>query len=88
MILPSSIPWIFAGLRLGLTYALIGAVVGEVIVAQARLGFLISHSAGVFNTTGAFSALIILMVIAMLLTEQMKAAERKLRRWRAQIPGI
>jgi NitT/TauT family transport system permease protein len=88
VILPSSIPWIFAGLRLGLAYALIGAVVGEVIVATAGLGFLISHAAGVFNTTGVFSALIILMVIAMLLNELMKAAERKLLRWRPQIPGI
>jgi NitT/TauT family transport system permease protein len=88
VILPASIPWIFAGLRLGLAYALIGAVVGEVIVAQAGLGFLISHSAGVFDTTGVFSALIILMVIAMLLNELMKVTERKLLRWRPQIPGL
>ena len=88
VILPSSIPWIFAGLRLGLAYALIGAVVGEVIVAQAGLGFLIAHYAGVFNTTGVFSALIILMVIAMLLNELMKAAEKKLLRWRPQILGL
>ena len=88
VILPASIPWIFAGLRLGLAYALIGAVVGEVIVAQAGLGFLIASAAGVFNTTGVFSALIILMLIAMLLSEVMKVAERKLLRWRPQIPGV
>ena len=88
VILPASIPWIFAGLRLGLAYALIGAVVGEVIVAQAGLGFLIASAAGVFNTTGVFSALIILMLIAMLLSEVMKMAERKLLRWRPQIPGV
>jgi sulfonate transport system permease protein len=87
IILPASIPWIFAGLRLGLAYALIGAVVGEVIVAQAGLGFLIAHSAGVFNTTGVFSALIILMLIATLLNEVMKVAERKLLRWRPKVPG-
>jgi len=87
VILPASIPWIFAGLRLGLAYALIGAVVGEVIVAQAGLGFLISAAAGVFNTTGVFTALIILMIIAMLLNELMKMAERKLLRWRPQMPG-
>jgi sulfonate transport system permease protein len=87
IILPSSIPWIFAGLRLGLAYALIGAVVGEVIVSQAGLGFLISHYAGVFNTTGVMSALIILMVVAMLLSEVMKAAEKKLLRWRPTLPG-
>jgi NitT/TauT family transport system permease protein len=87
VILPASVPWIFAGLRLGLAYALIGAVVGEVIVAQAGLGFLIASAAGVFNTTGVFSALIILMLIAMLLSEVMKVAERKLLRWRPQIPG-
>jgi NitT/TauT family transport system permease protein len=88
VILPSSVPWIFAGLRLGLAYALIGAVVGEVIVSQAGLGFLISHYAGVFNTTGVFSALIILMVVAMLLNEVMKVAERKLLRWRPTVPGM
>jgi sulfonate transport system permease protein len=88
VILPASVPWIFAGLRLGLAYALIGAVVGEVIVAQAGLGFLISSAAGVFNTTGVFSALIILMVTAMLLNELMKAAERRVLRWRPQIPGV
>jgi NitT/TauT family transport system permease protein len=87
IILPASIPWIFAGLRLGLAYALIGAVVGEVIVAQAGLGVRIAHAAGVFNTTGVFSALIILMVIATLLNEVMKAAEKKLLHWRPQIPG-
>lgn len=87
VILPASVPWIFAGLRLGLAYALIGAVVGEVIVAQAGLGFLISSSAGIFNTTGVFSALIILMAIAMLLNELMKAAERKLLRWQPRVPG-
>jgi NitT/TauT family transport system permease protein len=87
IVLPSSIPWIFAGLRLGLAYALIGAVVGEVIVATAGLGFMISHAAGVFDTTGVFTALIILMVIATLLNEVMKAAEAKLLRWRPKMPG-
>ena len=87
IILPASIPWIFAGLRLGLAYALIGAVVGEVIVAQAGLGFRIAHAAGVFNTTGVFSALIILMLIATLLNEVMKVAEKRLLHWRPQIPG-
>jgi len=87
IILPSSIPWIFAGLRLALAYALIGAVVGEVIVATAGLGFEISHAAGVFNTTGVMSSLIILMVIASLLNEVMKVAEAKLLRWRPRIPG-
>jgi NitT/TauT family transport system permease protein len=87
VILPASVPWIFAGFRLGVAYALVGAVVGEVIVAQAGLGFLISAAAGVFNTTGVFSALIILMAIAMLLNELMKVAERKLLRWRPNVAG-
>ena len=82
VVLPSCIPWIFAGLRLGLAYALIGAVVGEVIVAQAGLGYLISYNAGTFNTTGVFSVLIVLMAISMLLNECMRFVERKLLHWR------
>jgi len=59
-----------------------------VIVAQAGLGYLIAYSAGVFNTTGVFSALIILMLIAMVVNELMKAVERKLLRWRPQIAAV
>jgi NitT/TauT family transport system permease protein len=84
VVLPSCIPWIFAGLRLGLAYALIGAVVGEVIVAQAGLGYLISYNAGTFNTTGVFSVLIVLMAISMVLNECMRWVERKLLHWRPQ----
>lgn len=87
VVLPSCIPWIFAGLRLGLAYALIGAVVGEVIVAQAGLGYLISQNAGVFNTTGVFSSLIILMVISVAVNGLMQIAERRLLRWQPRIPG-
>jgi NitT/TauT family transport system permease protein len=87
VVLPASIPWIFAGLRLGLAYALVGAVVGEVIVAQAGLGFLISRAAGVFNTAGVFAVLIVLMAISMLLNEAMLRAERKLLHWRPQQLG-
>src|SRR5579883_1061639 len=40
LIVPSAIAWVFAGLRLSVPYALIGAIVGEIIAANRGLGYL------------------------------------------------
>jgi NitT/TauT family transport system permease protein len=63
VVLPSAAVWIYTGLRLAVPYALIGAVVGEIVASNKGLGFLLAHAAGTFNTAATFAALFILMVI-------------------------
>jgi NitT/TauT family transport system permease protein len=41
VIVPSALQWVFAGLQLSIPYALIGAVVGEIMAANRGLGFLL-----------------------------------------------
>ncbi|PBC52041.1 ABC transporter permease [Rhodococcus sp. ACS1] len=76
VVLPSAATWIYTGLRLAVPYALIGAVVGEIVASNKGLGFLLARAAGTFNTAGTFAALFILMLIGTLLNFMVDWSER------------
>jgi len=57
---PSVLPVLFGGLRIGLTLSVIGAVVGEFSGAGKGLGYLVYFARGVFDTPLIFVALIFL----------------------------
>jgi NitT/TauT family transport system permease protein len=82
LVLPSAITWVFAGLRLSVPYALIGAIVGEIIASNRGLGYLISNAASKFDTPGVFAALIAIVVLTMLLNFAVKLLERVLMPWK------
>jgi sulfonate transport system permease protein len=63
IVLPSIVPWLFAGLRVSLTFALIGAVLGEFIAAQSGLGYMIDDGMATFDSELVFLALVILLVL-------------------------
>jgi NitT/TauT family transport system permease protein len=85
VVLPSCIPWILSGLRIGLGLSLTGAVVAEMLAAQRGIGWLISRASGTFDTTGVFASLVVLAVVAMALNEGMKKLERRLLRWQDEV---
>jgi NitT/TauT family transport system permease protein len=82
VILPSALIWIFTGMKSSVPYALIGAVVGEMMASNKGLGYLIQAAAGQYDTAGVFAALFVLMIIATGLHELLKQSERVLLRWR------
>jgi NitT/TauT family transport system permease protein len=82
LVLPSAITWVFAGLRLSVPYALIGAIVGEIIASNRGLGYLISNAASKFDTPGVFAALIAIVALTMLLNFAVKTLERVLMPWK------
>jgi NitT/TauT family transport system permease protein len=82
IIVPGAMAWIYTGLKLAVPYALIGAIVGEIIASNRGLGYLISYSAGAFDTTGVVAALFVLMAISMTLNELISFSERRSFRWR------
>ncbi|HUN52386.1 MAG TPA: ABC transporter permease, partial [Candidatus Sulfotelmatobacter sp.] len=86
VLLPVSVPAIFAGLRLGLVYALLGVVGSEIIASQEGLGQLISLYSGEFKLDAVYGILIVLAVIASILNMITAAAERWLLRWRPTDP--
>ena len=83
VVVPSAMVWIFTGLRLAVPYALIGAIVGEIVASDRGLGFLIRRSAGFFDTAGVFAALAVLMIVSGGLNALVNKLESRTSRWRA-----
>jgi NitT/TauT family transport system permease protein len=79
--IPYAAVWVFTGIRIGLPYALIGAIVGEFVAAQAGVGFFIKQQSDYFNTAAVFAGLIVLMIISLLLLLVLRIFERWALRW-------
>jgi NitT/TauT family transport system permease protein len=86
VVLPASTPWIVAGLRLGFPYALVAAVVGEMVMSTAGIGHRIIAATQVFNVTGTMAGVLVLMVVVMLVNWLLDRAEAHLLRWRPTGP--
>jgi sulfonate transport system permease protein len=82
VIVPSAFSWIFAGLRLSVPYALIGAIVAEILAGNAGLGYLVEHAAAQFDTAGVFAALAGVMLLALTLNYAVRQLERWVMPWR------
>ena len=81
VLLPVATPAIFAALRLGLIYSLLGVVGSELISARDGLGQLIAYDSSVFQMDGVFGILVLLAVIAVILNQLLSFLERRLLRW-------
>jgi NitT/TauT family transport system permease protein len=85
VVLPSAMTWIIASLHVAFGFAVIGAVVGEVLGAQHGLGVLITDSQNNFNTDGIFAGMIIIGLIALVAEWLISLLERRLLAWRPQM---
>ena len=81
VVLPGSLPGIFAGLRLGAVYALLSSIVGEMIAARAGWGLRITYYSQTFEAAGVFSILVVIGVFASIFSGILIFAERRLLRW-------
>ena len=81
-VLPSAIPTLFVGLRLGLIYALLGVVGSEIIASEHGLGQMISILAAGFKTNGVLGIIIVLAILGSLLSAIMNRIEARLLFWR------
>ena len=79
--LPSALPFILAGLKLGIGRGLIGVVVAELFGSRAGLGRLIGASADSFNMPDLFAGVVVLAIAGILMTAGFTWLERKLVPW-------
>jgi NitT/TauT family transport system permease protein len=86
--LPSAFPWIITALKLGLPFALIGAIVGEFIASTSGIGYMIRLYTSQFDTTGAMSGIMILMLCIILLNAVLDRLEAYVLRWRPKADMI
>jgi NitT/TauT family transport system permease protein len=79
--LPSAVPFILAGLKLGIGRGLIGVVVAELFGSRAGLGRLISQSADAFNMPELFAGVVVLAIAGIVMTAGFGWLEVKLVPW-------
>lgn len=80
---PSALPNLFAGVKVAVTLAVVGAVVGEFIQADQGLGYLLQQATAVLNTRLGFAAILILALIGIVLFVAVELLERWLTPWSA-----
>lgn len=79
--LPGAIPYIFTGLKVGVTMAVTGALVGELMGGNRGLGYLMNVASGEINTAMMFANLVVLTLMAMCLFYVIEGLDRLLTRW-------
>ncbi|HTM10052.1 MAG TPA: ABC transporter permease [Verrucomicrobiae bacterium] len=85
VVLPSTVPFILTGLRLGIGRALVGVMVGELYAATAGIGFMITVAGATFQTDKVFVGVLIFAASGMILTEAVDKLERRFDRWRPKV---
>jgi NitT/TauT family transport system permease protein len=87
IILPATLPYIMAGIRLAVGRAVVAMVIAEFFTTISGLGAVIINSANNFDTATMFVPIIILMVMAIGLNSLIGFVERRVAPWQAEIAG-
>jgi ABC-type nitrate/sulfonate/bicarbonate transport system permease component len=82
VLIPSALPFIVAGLRLGIGRGLVGVVVGEFIGARAGLGYLIFRSSQAFQIDAMWVGVFLLAGTGVLAVIVLQNVERRMAPWR------
>lgn len=83
IVLPSALPDILAGLRLGMTVSLILTVVGEMLASRDGLGQWIQLAGRSFKSPDLFAGLVLLALLGLLSSSILIPIERWLLRWKS-----
>jgi len=84
---PNALPSVFAGAKVGISFALIGAIVGEFVAGERGLGYVILESQSTFNTPRAFGAILLLGVLGTIMFFVVELCERFLLPWHVSQRG-
>jgi NitT/TauT family transport system permease protein len=85
VVLPSTIPFILTGLRLGLGRAIVGVMVGELYAATAGIGFMITVAGATFQTDKVFVGVLIFALAGMMGMELLTRIEARFNKWRPKV---
>ncbi len=87
IVLPATLPYIMAGIRLAVGRAVVAMVIAEFFTSISGLGAIIINSANNFDTATMFVPIVVLMVLAIGLNALIGWIERRVAPWQAEIAG-
>ncbi|HWC24527.1 MAG TPA: ABC transporter permease [Flexivirga sp.] len=80
--IPSALTWIIASLHTAFGFAIIGALVGEVLGAQAGIGLIIVQAQGHFDPNTVIACMVLMAVVTLLAEYLLTLLEKRVLSWR------
>lgn len=88
VVLPGSVPFMIAGMRLGIGRALIGVIVGELYAANAGIGYMITVASQTLQTDRLLFGVLILTFLGVILVELLRIVEKRFQQWRPRVGAV
>ncbi len=85
--LPSSVPFILAGVRQGVAHGLIGVIVGELFAGSEGIGFMIAYAGQTFATDLLLCGVLITATAGIVITAIADRIQRHFSKWRPNEVG-
>ena len=83
VILPASVPTIISALKINVGLSFVGVIVGEFLVAQAGLGYLIVYGSQIFKLDWVMLSVLLLAIMAAIMYQLIVFLEKKFLKWRS-----
>jgi NitT/TauT family transport system permease protein/taurine transport system permease protein len=83
VIIPASVPTVFAGLRLGGALTIIGVVVSEMLTASAGIGYLVTLNRTILDSPRVFAAILAILVLSIAYYMMARALESRMVVWQS-----
>jgi sulfonate transport system permease protein len=87
VVLPSALTWIIASLHTAFGFAIVGALVGEVLGAEHGVGLVIRTAQGNLDPNGVFAGMLVVAVITLVAEFLLTVLEKRLLSWRPPAPS-
>jgi NitT/TauT family transport system permease protein len=82
VVLPSALPYIFAGLRIAVGRALVGIIVGQLLIVATGIGYMFQFYGETLSLAKYFAPLIVIAALAVLLNRGVNWMERVFIPWK------
>ena len=86
--IPRSLPYLFAALKVAITFAFVGAIVSEIVAANSGIGHLTAVASAELEPELAFAGLLVISAMGVAMYVVMERIERKMTRWSVRGMGV
>ncbi len=84
IVIPTSMPWIMTGVKIGANVCVVGAIIGEYIGASSGLGWMVTYATSFFQIKRVMACIFVLMIIGLIVSFILDLIENYLLRWRGE----
>ena len=83
--MPNALPYIFSGMKISITLAIIGVIVSEFVASQEGIGYLIKLAGGLLDTPLMMAAITVLSISGLALYGLIVLAEQRAVYWQSSV---